>query len=79
MLVGDPGLAKSVLSKEATKLLPNSRYVTATNASGKSLVVIIDKESDNLVARYGAVVLSKGSTCVINELGAMTWLEVMIP
>lgn len=72
MLVGDPGLAKSVLSKEATKLLPNSRYVTATNASGKSLVVIIDKESDNLVARYGAVVLSKGSTCVINELGAMS-------
>jgi replicative DNA helicase Mcm len=72
MLVGDPGLAKSVLSKEATKLLPNSRYVTATNASGKSLVVIIDKENDSLVARYGAVVLSKGSMCVINELGAMS-------
>ena len=72
MLVGDPGLAKSVLSKEATKLQPNSRYVTATNASGKSLVIIIDKENDSLIARYGAVVLSKGSTCVINELGAMS-------
>jgi replicative DNA helicase Mcm len=72
MLVGDPGLAKSVLSKEATKLQPNSRYVTATNASGKSLVIIIDKENDSLIARYGAVVLSKGSTCVVNELGAMS-------
>lgn len=72
LLVGDPGLAKSVLAREATNLLPNSRYVTATNASGKSLVVIIDKENDSLVARYGAVVLSKGSMCVINELGAMS-------
>ena len=72
LLVGDPGLAKSVLAREATNLLPNSRYVTATNASGKSLVVIIDKENDSLVARYGAVVLSKGSICVINELGAMS-------
>jgi DNA replicative helicase MCM subunit Mcm2 (Cdc46/Mcm family) len=70
-LVGDPGLAKSLLAREATNLLPNSRYVTATNASGKSLVVIIDKENDSLVARYGAIVLSRGSICVINELGAM--------
>jgi replicative DNA helicase Mcm len=72
MLAGDPGLAKSLLAREATKLLPNSRYVTATNASGKSLVVIIDKENDSLVARYGAIVLSRGSICVINELGAMS-------
>ena len=59
LLVGDPGLAKSVLAREATNLLPNSRYVTATNASGKSLVVIIDKENDSLIARYGAVVYLK--------------------
>jgi replicative DNA helicase Mcm len=72
MLAGDPGLAKSLLAREATKLLPNSRYVTATNASGKSLVVIIDKENDSLVARYGAIVLSRGSVCIINELGAMS-------
>lgn len=72
MLVGDPGQAKSLLAREAINLLPNSRYVTATNASGKSLVVIIDKENDSLVARYGAVVLSRGSVCVINEFGAMS-------
>ena len=60
MLVGDPGQAKSLLAREAINLLPNSRYVTATNASGKSLVVIIDKENDSLVARYGAVVPIKG-------------------
>jgi DNA replicative helicase MCM subunit Mcm2 (Cdc46/Mcm family) len=71
-LVGDIGLAKSLLARESTYVLPNCRYVTATNASGKSLVVIIDRENDNLVARYGAVVLSKGSVCVINELGAMS-------
>jgi replicative DNA helicase Mcm len=72
MLAGDPGQSKSLLAREATHLLPNSRYITATNASGKSLVVIIDKENDSLVARYGAVVLSRGSVCVINEFGAMS-------
>jgi DNA replicative helicase MCM subunit Mcm2 (Cdc46/Mcm family) len=44
MLVGDPGLAKSLLAREATNLLSNSRYITPTNARGKSLVVIIDRE-----------------------------------
>jgi hypothetical protein len=36
-----------MLAREATKLIPNSRYITAQNASGKSLTAIIDKENDN--------------------------------
>lgn len=44
----DPlGTAKSMLAREATKLIRNSRYVTAQNASGKSLTAIIDKENDD--------------------------------
>ena len=38
LMVGDPGTAKSLLAREATKVFPNSRYVTAQNASGKSLI-----------------------------------------
>lgn len=39
-------------------MLPNSRYVTAQNASGKSLIAIVDKESDSLICRCGAIVLT---------------------
>ena len=71
LLVGEPGTAKSTLAREASYLLPNSRYVTAQHASGKSLIAIVDKENDSLICRYGAVVLAKGAVCAINEIGAM--------
>jgi MoxR-like ATPase len=71
-MVGDPGTAKSLLAREATKIFSNSRYVTAQNASGKSLIAIVDKENDSLVLRLGAIVLAKGAVCAINELGAMS-------
>jgi DNA replicative helicase MCM subunit Mcm2 (Cdc46/Mcm family) len=72
LMVGDPGTAKSLLAREATKVFPNSRYVTAQNASGKSLIAIVDKEYDSLVLRLGAITLSKGAVCAINELGSMS-------
>ncbi|MGA9845176.1 MAG: AAA family ATPase, partial [Nitrososphaeraceae archaeon] len=71
LLVGEPGTAKSTLARETSLLLPNSRYVTAQNASGKSLIAIVDKENDSLICRYGVVVLAKGAVCAINEIGAM--------
>ena len=73
LLVGDPGTAKSILGRESTKILPNSRYVTAQNASGKSLIGIVDKENDSLVLRLGAIVLSKNSICAINEIGSLNF------
>ena len=72
LLVGDPGTAKSILARESTKQIPNSRYVTAQNASGKSLVGIVDKETDSLFLRLGVAVLSKGAVCAINEMGFMS-------
>jgi len=73
ILVGDPGTAKSILAREATKIFPNSRYVTAQNASGKSLIGIVDKENDSLVLRLGAIVLSKNSICAVNEIGTLNF------
>ena len=70
-LVGDPGTAKSIIARESTKIFHNSRYITAQNASGKSLVGIVDKENDSLVLRLGAAVLAKGSICAINETQAL--------
>jgi DNA replicative helicase MCM subunit Mcm2 (Cdc46/Mcm family) len=73
LLVGDPGTAKSILGREATKILPNSRYINAQNASGKSLIGIVDKENDSLVLRLGAIVLSKNSICTINEISSLNF------
>ena len=75
LLVGDPGTAKSILGREATKILPNSRYVTVQNASGKSLIGIVDKENDSLVLRLGVIVLSKNSICAINEISSLNFEE----
>ena len=44
ILIGDPGLAKSRLLKESTKLVPNSRYESVQFATGKSLTAIVTKE-----------------------------------
>jgi DNA replicative helicase MCM subunit Mcm2 (Cdc46/Mcm family) len=74
LLAGDPGTAKSMLAKEATKIVPNSRYVTAQHASIKSVMAIIDKEQDNSKMLFlGAVPMSKNAICVINEIGSMPY------
>jgi replicative DNA helicase Mcm len=73
LLAGDPGTAKSMLAKEATMILPNSRYVTAQLASVKSLLVIIYKEADNKMLLLGAVPQAKKSFCSINEVGSMPY------
>ena len=46
LLIGEPGLAKSLLGKEATDLIPNARYCDAPNATGVSLTATVDKEND---------------------------------
>lgn len=73
LLIGDPGLAKSPLLREATKLVPNSRYESSQNSSGKSLTAIVAKEEDNYILRLGPASLAKGAFCAINEIGRMSY------
>ena len=73
LLVGDPGTAKTMLAEEATKIVPNSRYVTVQHASVKSLLAIIDKEEYNKTLLLGAIPMSKNALCVINEVGSMVY------
>ena len=47
LLIGDPWVGKSKLLKRTTKLVPNSRYESEENSSGKSLTGIIEKLDDN--------------------------------
>ncbi|HEY9385852.1 MAG TPA: AAA family ATPase [Nitrososphaeraceae archaeon] len=73
LFVRTPGTAKSMLAREATKIVPNSRYITAQNASGKSLTAIIDKENENTILRLGPIPLAKNAICAINEIGSMNF------
>lgn len=44
LIIGDPGLAKSAMLRRSIELVPNSRYESAENSSGKSLTAIVEKE-----------------------------------
>ena len=52
-MVGDPGTAKSTLGREATKIKPNSRHVSAPHASAKTITGIVDKENEGYTLRLG--------------------------
>lgn len=83
-LIGEPGTAKSVLLREVVKIVPNSRYRSAQNSTGKSLTAIVAKEGgESAILRLGPIPFSKGAICALNELGRMSFddqaplLEVM--
>lgn len=71
-MVGDPGTAKSTLAREAVDLKPNSRYVSGPHSSAKTITAIMDKDNDGLVLRLGAIPLSRGGICAVNEATAFT-------
>lgn len=73
LLIGPPGVAKSMLARKAVNTVRNSRYVTAQNASGKGITAIIDKENDTRLLRLGAVPQARGAICAINEIGRMDY------
>ena len=76
LLIGDKGTAKTLFARESTKIIPKSRFVNAQNASGKSLIGVVDKEADGgLFLRLGPVVLAKDAICAINEIGSMAMLD----
>jgi DNA replicative helicase MCM subunit Mcm2 (Cdc46/Mcm family) len=43
LVIGDPGLGKSAMLRKSIELVPNSRYESAENSSGKSLTAIVEK------------------------------------
>jgi len=66
--VGDPGTAKSKLGAEATEIKPNSRHVSAPHATTKTITAIVEKVNDNISLSLGAIPLSKGAICAIDEI-----------
>ncbi len=76
IFIGPPGLAKSTIASEGLRLIQNSKYVGAQNASGKSITAIIDKDNDGTYhLMMGPIIMAKNSVCMIDEIGAMLFEE----
>src|SRR5919106_5570020 len=78
LLVGDKGLAKSLLIREFVKMSPNSRFITASSASSKSSLWIVDVVNETKPLVYGPIPLSSGALVGIDELQSWTFEEQSI-
>ncbi len=74
LLVGDPGVAKSVLLKFASTIAPKGRYVSgkAASAAGLTAAVVKDEFLKGWSLEAGAMVLSNKGTVCIDEIEKMT-------
>lgn len=74
MLLGDPGLGKSMLLRRVKQITPKSRFISGKGASGVGLTATVVK--DELMGGYaleaGALPLTNGGYCLIDELDKMT-------
>jgi replicative DNA helicase Mcm len=74
LLIGDPGAGKSQLLKRIAQVVPKSRYVSGKGASAAGLTASVVK--DDFIRGYaleaGALVLTNGGLCCIDELDKMS-------
>ena len=74
LLVGDPGVAKSVLLKYISIIAPKGRYVSgkAATAAGLTAAVVKDEFLRGWSLEAGAMVLSNKGTVCIDEIEKMS-------
>lgn len=74
LLVGDPGVAKSVLLKYVSTIAPKGRYVSgkAATAAGLTAAVVKDEFLKGWSLEAGAMVLSNKGTVCIDEIEKMS-------
>jgi len=73
LLVGDPGVAKSVMLKFVSTIAPKGRYVSgkAATAAGLTATVVKDEFLRGWALEAGAMVLSNKGTVCIDEIEKM--------
>jgi DNA replicative helicase MCM subunit Mcm2 (Cdc46/Mcm family) len=69
LFLGETGLAKTALAKDAARLVPGSKFASAMDSTTNSLICVVDGDTGHF--RFGPLVTANNAICVVDEIGRM--------
>jgi DNA replicative helicase MCM subunit Mcm2 (Cdc46/Mcm family) len=69
LFLGETGLAKTDLAKDATRLVLGSKFSSAMDSTTNSLICVVDGDTGHF--RFGPIVTANNAICVVDEVGRM--------